>query len=87
MIKFIGNPTTRIKQDPLRIIRALRLALVLNFKLNRAAYSAIKKNFAAVNLLTNSRTAVEIKKIKNYRQRKYLAATLNNKKLLDKYFE
>lgn len=87
VIKFIGNPTTRIKQDPLRIVRALRLALILNFKLNRAAYLAIKNNFAAVHLLTNSRTAAEIKKIKNFRQREYLEATLNNKKLLDKYFK
>ena len=54
-IKFIGNPALRIKQDPLRIIRALRFALQLNFNFEKKTKLAIKNNFNLLNNLTKTK--------------------------------
>ena len=35
IIKMIGNPETRISEDPLRIIRILRFQLETNFKIEK----------------------------------------------------
>jgi len=43
IIRFIGNPETRIKEDPLRIARAERLAAYLNFTLEKETALAINK--------------------------------------------
>lgn len=64
-LKFIGNPKTSIHQDPLRIVRALRFALLLNFSIETSAKKAIKQNFALLNNLTKSKTQKEILKLQN----------------------
>jgi tRNA nucleotidyltransferase/poly(A) polymerase len=86
-IKFIGNPAERIKQDPLRIIRALRFALSLNFQLERKTKLAIKNNFKLISYLTKTKLQKEILKIKTPQKRKILEEVINNPKLLDKYFK
>lgn len=43
-VKFIGNPEDRIKEDPTRIIRALRISNKLNFNLENNTNIAIKEN-------------------------------------------
>lgn len=85
-IRFIGNPEARIKQDPLRIIRALRLALVFDFRLEKSTKTAIKKHFSLVKQLTKSRTQKEIKKMQNSIHRNILKKNLDDPKNLDKYF-
>jgi len=64
-LKFIGNPEKRIKEDPLRIIRALRFARTLDFKLDSNSKNAIKNNFPLVKTLTKSKIIKELNKIKN----------------------
>ena len=44
LIRFIGNPTKRIEEDPLRILRAERFAKKLNFKIEEESALAIEKN-------------------------------------------
>lgn len=85
-ISFIGNPEARIKQDPLRIIRALRLALVFDFRLEKSTKTAIKKHFSLVKQLTKSRTQKEIKKMQNSIHQNILKKILGDPKNLDKYF-
>lgn len=43
IIRFIGDPEKRIKEDPLRIVRAERFESKLNFKIEDNSYLAIKK--------------------------------------------
>ena len=86
-IKFIGKPEKKIAEDPLRIVRALRFALQMNFKLEATTRKAIKNNFALVETLTKSKIEKEIAKLKNSSHKKIMRQTLlNPKKYLDKYF-
>jgi tRNA nucleotidyltransferase/poly(A) polymerase len=75
-LKFIGNPALRIKQDPLRIVRALRFAKTLNLKLEKQTAIAIEKNIHLLKTLTPSRIEKEIKKIKNSSHKKLVSNAL-----------
>ena len=44
LIRIIGNPQTRIKEDPLRIIRAYRFKNDLNFEIESTLFKAICDN-------------------------------------------
>jgi len=80
-LKFIGNPEKRIKEDPLRIIRALRFAQTLNFKLETGSKSAIKNNFYLVETLTKLKIIKELGKIKSPKQRKLILEIISKKTL------
>ena len=43
VIRFIGNPETRIKEDPLRILRAKRFASKLGFQIEPKSLKAMEK--------------------------------------------
>lgn len=87
LVKFIGQPQKRIQEDPLRIIRALRFALVLNFKLEKETKATIKNNFDLIKTLTRTKIEREINKIKSSKQKNILQKVINSPKLLDKYFK
>lgn len=42
-IKMIGNPSVRLKEDPIRILRAVRFSVIYNFKLEKTLKNAIQK--------------------------------------------
>lgn len=44
IIRFVGNPEERIEEDYLRMLRAVRFAYRLNFRLDEMARRVIKKN-------------------------------------------
>lgn len=71
-IRFVGQPEKRIKEDPLRIIRALRFCLALHFKLEHKTDLAIEKNLQLINELTKTKIENEINKIKDLGKRKIL---------------
>lgn len=65
IIKVVGDINQKIKEDPLRIIRALRFSSDLNFNIEINLKNYIINNKELLNNLTKSRIDKEIKKVKN----------------------
>ena len=62
-IKCVGDPNIKLKEDPLRILRALRFAITLDFKLDSQLLKAIKKNIKLVKTLSYTRQKEELDRI------------------------
>lgn len=74
-IKMIGDADKKLAEDPLRILRAIRIATVLDFKLDSNLYKALKKHYRKVLTLSNTRIKEELDKIllsKNVKNGLYL---------------
>jgi poly(A) polymerase len=77
IIKFIGNPEQRIKEDYLRILRYLRFYLnYSNFKHNPETLRIIKMNLDGISKLSKERLLDELKK---YIKSKVLTKLSNDK--------
>ncbi len=59
-IVMIGNPNVRLKEDPLRILRAVRFASIYHFQLDRALVSAIQKEKKLLRELSVTRLKKEL---------------------------
>ena len=62
IIRTIGDPYFKIKQDSLRILRAIRFASCLNFKIEDNLKNAIKENKDLLKDLSYERKKEETKK-------------------------
>lgn len=80
-IRFIGQPTLRIQEDPLRIIRAYRFRNQLHFKLEHNTNLAIENNLSEISKLNMNRIQTELKKIKSIKSRQEI------KNILHKYLQ
>lgn len=78
IIRLIGESDLRIKQDPLRIIRGLRLHYELKFSFAPKTLSSIKRNLHLLKELTLTRKARELNKIKNKNIRTKIIKFINN---------
>lgn len=63
LIKTPLNPNITYSDDPLRMMRAIRFATQLNFKIEAASLEAISKNKERINIITKERIVVELHKI------------------------
>lgn len=86
LIKVVGNTDLKIKEDALRILRAVRIATVLNFKLDDNLYKAIKKYNYLVKNLSYFRKRQELDKIFSSNNIEYGIKLLKDLEL-DKYLE
>lgn len=69
-IKMIGSIDVKLKEDPLRIMRAIRFACILDFKIEEELYEKIKEYSYLVGDLSKERIKNELDKIlisKNYK--------------------
>ncbi|NNE31631.1 MAG: HD domain-containing protein, partial [Winogradskyella sp.] len=57
------NPDITYSDDPLRMMRAIRFATQLNFKIEAASLKAITKNKDRIKIITKERIVVELNKI------------------------
>ena len=57
------NPDITYSDDPLRMMRAIRFATQLNFKIEEASLKAISKNVARIKIITKERIVTELHKI------------------------
>lgn len=65
IIRAVGNPTERFKEDSLRILRGLRFAARLDFKIEDNTKKAILKSFPLLTNIKSERIAIEFLEILN----------------------
>lgn len=63
IIKCVGDPDKRFKEDSLRMLRAIRFSAQLNFNIDETTFSAIKSNSKSIQNISNERIRVELSKI------------------------
>lgn len=54
VIRFVGDPTHRISEDGLRVVRALRFSITKNFDFHQDTWDAVNSEFAASMILSVS---------------------------------
>jgi poly(A) polymerase len=67
ILRVIGDPDTRLREDPIRILRAIRLAHKLHFVLEPELRAAIEKNAEGITRSVLPRKREEILKIMRLR--------------------
>ncbi|MFH1186722.1 MAG: HD domain-containing protein [Candidatus Levyibacteriota bacterium] len=63
IIKAVGNPSERFKEDALRLIRAIRFAAQLDFKIEDKTWEEIKKDAKLIEEISKERVRDELLKI------------------------
>lgn len=63
LIRFIGNPEARIKEDNLRILRAVRFKNNFDFQYHPDTYQAIKEHVHLIKNISPNRIADELNKM------------------------
>ena len=71
IIRGVETPVERIKEDPLRMLRAVRLACELDFKIDKATLQTIERNSSLIKEVSPERIRDEFTKIllSNYPRR------------------
>ena len=63
-LRMVGDPDIRLKEDPLRILRAIRFALMFNLTIEPTLYEAMRDRFYLLSNITDAKIKSEIEKIK-----------------------
>lgn len=63
LIKTVGNPSERFKEDALRLMRAIRFAVQLDFEIEGKTWEEIKKDSELIKDISNERVRDELLKI------------------------
>ncbi len=63
LIRAVGDPNQRFKEDALRLIRAIRIAAELGFEIDEKTFQAIKENAGLIKEIANERIRDELFKI------------------------
>jgi putative nucleotidyltransferase with HDIG domain len=63
VLRAVGDPSTRFREDALRMVRAVRLAAALEFRLEPATREAIAANAALVAHLSGERIGAELTRL------------------------
>jgi poly(A) polymerase len=63
LVRFIGEPGTRIKHDALRILRAVRLRAAIDGQYEPVTYAALGENAQLVEILSGERKLSEFEKM------------------------
>ena len=63
LLRMVGNPSIRLKEDPLRILRAIRFCLMFNLKLEPELQSAMEESFVLLQNITDAKIKSELNKI------------------------
>jgi len=63
LIRAVGDPNERFSEDALRMLRAVRFAAELDFKIEKKTLEAMQKNAALINKIAKERIKDELFKI------------------------
>jgi len=63
VVRMIGDPETRYREDPVRLLRALRFAAKLNFKIDKATEKPIRKCAPLLEAISPARLFDEVNKL------------------------
>lgn len=63
LIRAVGDADTRFSEDALRMMRAVRIAAELGFKIEEKTFDAIKKNAPLINKIAKERVKDELFKL------------------------
>jgi len=69
LIRCVGDPQKRFQEDALRMMRAIRIATQLAFKIEEKTFQAIKKNADLINQISQERISDELLKLLSYPHR------------------
>lgn len=78
LLRFVGNPTDRIAEDGLRVMRALRFSVTKGFDIDADTWDAINSDFAAEMLMK-----VSTERIREELEKMFFADTLWSMRLLN----
>lgn len=60
LIRTVGDPDERFKEDALRMVRAIRIAAQLNFTIEENTFNSIIKNASLINKISGERIREEL---------------------------
>jgi poly(A) polymerase len=63
LIRAIGEPAQRFQEDRLRMLRAIRFATVLDYKIDNRTWDAVVANAASINQISAERIREELMRI------------------------
>lgn len=63
VIRAVGNPTERFKEDALRMLRAIRFSAQLDFDIEAQTFAAIKQQAASISYIAMERINMELSKV------------------------
>jgi poly(A) polymerase len=63
LIRAVGDPDARLAEDPLRLLRAIRFAVQLGFRIDPETWEACARNAAALQRISRERIAEEMNRI------------------------
>jgi len=66
LIRAVGDPDKRFQEDALRMMRAVRIATQLGFKIEEKTFQAIKKNVDLLDHISAERVRDELLKLLSY---------------------
>ncbi len=69
ILRTIGNPDERFSEDYLRMLRAIRFAVKLEFEIEPATWDAIKKHASKITRVSAERIAAELERILSHPRR------------------
>ena len=63
LLRMVGNPDERLKEDPLRILRAIRFHLMYKLKIDKDLFEAMRDRFYLLENITDAKIKSELNKI------------------------